>query len=103
MMSINPVTLFMQIFKRRRNMFQITKYDEDKKAAIYDGCFAKIDMKKKKKRKFWKDRNGLTCEVISRHGNAVLIEITDRKELVICQVEDLNPVGPPPESIGVSS
>jgi hypothetical protein len=93
----------MQIFKRRRNMVQITKCDEDKRAAIYDGCFAKIDIKKKRKRKFWKERDGLTCEVISRHGNAVLVEITDREELVICQVEDLSPVGPVPGSIGVSS
>ena len=94
MMSINPVTLFMQIFKRRRNMFQITKYDEDKKAAIYDGCFAKIDLKGRRKGKFWKDRNGLTCEVISRHGDAVLIEIPEREELIICQVEDLCPATP---------
>jgi hypothetical protein len=76
-------------------MSQIEKCDEGKRAAIYDGCFAKIDIKKRTKRKFWKERDGLVCEVISRHGNAVLVEIIDRKELVICQVEDLSPVRPP--------
>jgi hypothetical protein len=64
------------------------------RTAIYDGCFAKIDLKGRRKGKFWKERNGLVCEVISVHGKAVLVEIPEREELIICQVEDLCPATP---------
>jgi hypothetical protein len=76
-------------------MSQIQKVDAHRSPEegllIYDGAKAILDAQRKRKMKFWKERNGRECIVVSRHRGAVIVEIPSLAELVICQVKDLRP------------
>jgi hypothetical protein len=58
---------------------------------IYDGAKAILDAQRKRKMKFWNERNGRECIVVSRHRDAAIVEIPSFDEVVICKVTDLRP------------
>ncbi|MBN2019997.1 MAG: hypothetical protein JW749_07220 [Sedimentisphaerales bacterium] len=75
-------------------MFQSEKHSEradEYTPRIYDGQTAVLDVKRKKNRKFWKQRNGRQCTVISCHRNAAIVAIPSLNELVLCQTNELRP------------
>ena len=57
-----------------------------------DGDKAIIDARRKRNQKLWQQYDGKECTVISRHGDAAIVEVPALKELIICRMKDLRPI-----------
>ena len=55
---------------------------------------ARYKLNAKRKSSFWEHFNGKECVVVSRHINAAIVEVQPTKEMILCQVRDLEPIAP---------
>jgi hypothetical protein len=60
---------------------------------LAEGERAIIETPCRRKTKFWRRYNGLECFIVSRHKRSAIVEVLKYKELIVCQVENLRPIG----------